>query len=91
MRGYKSVPTYAQKQFFKRLCALCRENNIEQDERPYTRIEYADSIDNLLAMLKEAGVDVKGNNKEFALKVTEQSNTIMEPEISFGLTEIKDK
>ena len=91
LRGYKSIPTYAQKKFFRQLCALCRENNIEFDERPYTRIEYSDSIDNLLAMLKEAGVDVKGNGKEFAVEVTQQSETIMEPTISAKLTEIKDK
>ena len=89
LRGYKSIPTYEQKQFFRRLCALCRENNIEFDERPYTRIEYSDSIDNLLAMLKEAGVDVKGNNKQFSINVAEQTDTVLEPTQSFSLKEIK--
>jgi len=75
----KHTPTYKQKRFFNRLCAMCRENGLDPatGEPVRTRSDYGIAIDKLLARLQEAGVDVKGNGKkgEYILTVGEDKLT----------------
>lgn len=61
----KATPTSKQVRFCRKLFALCREHNVETDTgmRLKTRVDYAQTIDVLLARLQGAGVDVNGNGK----------------------------
>lgn len=63
-----SRPTRKQKSFFKMLVAKCVENGVDQKLGKHlsTRVDYADAIDTLLDRLREAGVQVKGNDEKFS-------------------------
>lgn len=69
----KSTPTAKQVRFFKRLCAMCRENGLDTNigHGTRTRADMAMAIDKLLTRLQEAGVDATGNGKsaEYVLTV----------------------
>lgn len=62
----KQTPTAKQVRFYKRLYAMCKENEIDTDTGEYarTRVEIGWAIDKLLERLKENGVDVNGNGKD---------------------------
>lgn len=62
----KETPTAAQKKFYMKLYAMCKEHEIDPRTGTYTvtRMDYAMAIDKLIGRLQEAGVDVKGNNKQ---------------------------
>ena len=70
----KTTPTAKQIKFYKKLYALCKENEIDPVTRhEHTRMGYARAIDLLLNRLKEHGVDINGNGKntEYVLKIGE--------------------
>ena len=62
----KETPTAKQVKFYKRLYAICRENNIDPKTGEYTRtrMDYAMAIDTLIKRLQEAGIDVSGNGNK---------------------------
>ena len=71
----KSQPTHKQKNFFKRLIMMCRENNVDcSTGRTQTRGEYAMAIDKLIKRLVEAGVGVKGNGKKAILVLNHKAD-----------------
>lgn len=61
----KQTPTAKQIKFYKRLYAMCKENDIDPKTGSYTvtRADYAMAIDELIKRLQEHGVDIKGSNK----------------------------
>lgn len=71
----RSTPTAKQVKFYKKLYALCKENNIDPRTGEYTvtRSDYAMAIDKLISRLQENGVDIKGNGKqaEYILEIGE--------------------
>lgn len=61
----KQTPTAKQVRFYKKLYAMCKENNIDPvTKHKHTRMGYAMAIDKLLNRLQEHGVDVSGNGKD---------------------------
>ncbi len=68
-RRAKETPTAKQIKFYKKLYAMCKENEIDTDIGLYTRTrgDYAVAIDKLIGRLQEHGVDVKGNGKNATL------------------------
>lgn len=83
----REFPTSRQRKFFKRLYAMCKENNLDPQIGRHleTRAEYGMAIDKLLAILQENGVDVSGNNEDAAylLKVGEDRHGFLE--VSTGI------
>lgn len=52
-------PTERQKEFFKALCAICRDHNLSRETcvRLRTRADYSRAIQILIARLKNAGIN----------------------------------
>lgn len=75
----KQTPTDKQKRFFKKLCAMCRENGLDPSvgHAVSSRSDYGMAIDKLIARLQEAGIDVRGNGKkaDYVLTVGEDKYT----------------
>ena len=75
----KNTPTVKQTKFFRKLCAMCRENGVDVEigQPVKSRSDYGMAIDKLIARLQEAGVDIKGNGKkaEYILTVGEDKLT----------------
>lgn len=62
----RCTPTSKQLKFFKKLCVLCKENGIEVKLERYetrTRMYMSQTIDKLIQLLNENGIDVHGNGK----------------------------
>lgn len=74
----KAKATQKQIKFFLRLKYLCKENGIEYTKEPRGRVEFSEAIDELLKLLQEHGVDVKGNGKKFdhVIEVREPSSVL---------------
>jgi hypothetical protein len=69
----KQTPTAKQIKFYKRLYALCKENNIDTKTGEYTktRVDYAQAIDKLLERLKENGIDTySSSDKEVSFVIS---------------------
>lgn len=75
-RSAKRTPTAKQVKFYKKLYAMCKENNIDTNTGEYTktRVQYAWAIDKLIERLQEHGVDVKGNGKDATLVLSHGSD-----------------
>lgn len=72
----RNTPTSKQIKFFKKLCAICRENKLDvhiEREETRTRLLMANTIDKLIKLLNENGVDVHGNGKTAVGVVTHGS------------------
>ena len=62
----RCTPTSKQLKFFKKLWGLCKENGIEVKLEGYetrTRMYMSQTIDKLIQLLNENGIDVHGNGK----------------------------
>ena len=62
----RSTPTAKQLKFFKKLWYLCKENGIEVKLERYetrTRMYLSQTIDKLIQLLNENGVEIHGNGK----------------------------
>lgn len=68
----KQTPTAKQIKFYKRLYALCKENEIDVKTGDYTRtrLDYAMAIDTLIKRLQENGIAINGSDKEVTFVVT---------------------
>lgn len=64
----QATPTNKQVRFVRKLFAICKENGVETSTGGSlrTRVDYAQTIDILIARLNAAGVDIRGNGKEAA-------------------------
>lgn len=61
----RATPTAKQIKFYKKLYAMCKENNIDPTTKhEHTRTGYSTAIDTLKERLNENGIDVNGNGKE---------------------------
>lgn len=60
----KMTPTAKQIKFYKKLYAMCKDNNIDAiTKHEHTRMGYARAIDELIDRLNEHGVNVNGNGE----------------------------
>jgi len=70
----RTTPTAKQVKFYKKLYAMCKENNIDcRTEHEHTRAGYSMAIDTLLKRLQDNNIDVRGNGKsaDYVLRIGE--------------------
>lgn len=69
----KRKPTYKQLKFYMKLYYMCKDNGIDvklERHETRTRMYMAQTIDKLIELLNENGIEIHGNGKSFHSEVS---------------------